>query len=355
MVMPGREFSPQSGYRYGFNGKENDNEAKGEGNALDFGSRIYDPRTGRWLSVDAAKAPWQSPYIFVSNSPSGQLDPDGKWQTDGHYWTVMLVALMLEIPDAEQLAYYAEYPDTKIHGYKSEERYTWGIPGVQQGTHSLTGGHGPTASLKATREILKADFKKMQELGRLLHKLGDTYAHRVIGGDGQLYGNPFFTIDHAASDGDKPDLIKNRMDDGIFEGYVRNLAGVLSTKYEKYDNEKITKAVNKLLELGEYAKKNNVSLKGIINYEVAAIKGESKFFIHQPTSLMNSTDAKPLSEHTTSVKNTSKYLTDKGIKFTTKEIYETVTETSTDGRGYTYQTQRTIFRGTEFQIQNNKK
>jgi RHS repeat-associated protein len=39
-------------YHYGFNGKENDNEVKDAGNQLDFGLRIYDPRVGRWLSLD---------------------------------------------------------------------------------------------------------------------------------------------------------------------------------------------------------------------------------------------------------------------------------------------------------------
>ena len=32
MLMPGRKFSAGSGYRYGFNGQENDNEVKGIGN-----------------------------------------------------------------------------------------------------------------------------------------------------------------------------------------------------------------------------------------------------------------------------------------------------------------------------------
>ena len=50
--MPGRRYSAGSQYRYGFNGKENDNEVKGEGNQQDYGMRIYDPRLGRFLSVD---------------------------------------------------------------------------------------------------------------------------------------------------------------------------------------------------------------------------------------------------------------------------------------------------------------
>ncbi|MER3472104.1 MAG: hypothetical protein C4330_12495 [Chitinophagaceae bacterium] len=51
-MMPGRNYSAGMGYRYGFNGKENDNEAKDEGNEQDYGMRIYDPRIGRFLSMD---------------------------------------------------------------------------------------------------------------------------------------------------------------------------------------------------------------------------------------------------------------------------------------------------------------
>jgi RHS repeat-associated protein len=51
MNMPGRTFN-SSEYRYGFNGMEKDDEIKGEGNSLDFGARIYDPRLGRWLSEE---------------------------------------------------------------------------------------------------------------------------------------------------------------------------------------------------------------------------------------------------------------------------------------------------------------
>lgn len=79
MLQPGRTFNA-SGYRYGFNGKENDNEVKGEGNSIDFGARIYDPRTGRWLSTDPLqqKFPYLSPYQFAANNPVFLIDPDGK-------------------------------------------------------------------------------------------------------------------------------------------------------------------------------------------------------------------------------------------------------------------------------------
>ncbi len=69
-----------SSYKYGFNGMEKDDEAKGNGNSLDFGARIYDPRLGRWLSLDplAAKYPYASPYNFALNTPVQAKDPDGK-------------------------------------------------------------------------------------------------------------------------------------------------------------------------------------------------------------------------------------------------------------------------------------
>lgn len=68
-----------SANRYGFNGKENDNEVKGEGNQIDFGMRVYDPRIGKFLSVDplAQKMPDMSPFTFSNNSPIFFIDPDG--------------------------------------------------------------------------------------------------------------------------------------------------------------------------------------------------------------------------------------------------------------------------------------
>jgi RHS repeat-associated protein len=67
-------------YRYGFNGKEKDDEFSGEGNSYDFGARIYDGRLGRWLSVDPlmSKYPSLSPYNFVDNSTICSMDGDGR-------------------------------------------------------------------------------------------------------------------------------------------------------------------------------------------------------------------------------------------------------------------------------------
>jgi RHS repeat-associated protein len=83
--MPGRKYSqPNSTYRYGFNGMEKDDEVKGEGNQLDYKMRIYDPRLGRFLSVDpiADEYPSLTPYQFASNQPIESIDIDGLERLD---------------------------------------------------------------------------------------------------------------------------------------------------------------------------------------------------------------------------------------------------------------------------------
>jgi len=67
--MSGRTYSGDDKYRYGFNGQENDNEVKGEGNSIVFEYRVHDPRIGRFLSVDPMEKtyPWNSPYAFAEN------------------------------------------------------------------------------------------------------------------------------------------------------------------------------------------------------------------------------------------------------------------------------------------------
>jgi RHS repeat-associated protein len=76
--MPNRNFS-SGAYRFGFNGKEKDDEMKGSGNSLDFGARIYDSRVGRWWSTDSKmeKYPSLSPYQFCANNPVLFVDPSG--------------------------------------------------------------------------------------------------------------------------------------------------------------------------------------------------------------------------------------------------------------------------------------
>ena len=81
MLVPNRHGSKDS-YRYGFNGKENDNEVMGEGNWQDYGMRMYNPRIGRFFNADPIiikehRYPELSPYQFASNTPIQAVDLDG--------------------------------------------------------------------------------------------------------------------------------------------------------------------------------------------------------------------------------------------------------------------------------------
>ncbi len=78
-MMVGRSWEGGSGYRYGFNGKEDDPETYGDGNIYDYGFRIYNPRLGKFLSVDplTRSYTWYTPYQFAGNMPIYAIDIDG--------------------------------------------------------------------------------------------------------------------------------------------------------------------------------------------------------------------------------------------------------------------------------------
>lgn len=67
-------------YRFGFNGKEKDDEVYGaSGTSYDYGFRIYDPRVARFLSTDPLfkSYPFYTPYQFAGNNPVAFIDLDG--------------------------------------------------------------------------------------------------------------------------------------------------------------------------------------------------------------------------------------------------------------------------------------
>lgn len=69
-----RTESPD-GYRFGYNGKEDDNET----GTQDYGMRIYNPALARFLSVDPLfkSFAFYSPYQFAGNTPIMAIDLDG--------------------------------------------------------------------------------------------------------------------------------------------------------------------------------------------------------------------------------------------------------------------------------------
>ncbi len=78
MLMPERSVG-SANYRYFFNGMEQDNEVSGNGNSYTTEFRQYDPRLGRWKSLDPLMGmfPWMSPYVAFDNNPIYYTDPLG--------------------------------------------------------------------------------------------------------------------------------------------------------------------------------------------------------------------------------------------------------------------------------------
>ena len=68
-----------SSYRYTFNGMEQDGAVSGQGNSYTTMFRQYDPRLGRWKSLDPLMSmfPDQSPYVGFGNNPIYYTDPMG--------------------------------------------------------------------------------------------------------------------------------------------------------------------------------------------------------------------------------------------------------------------------------------
>ena len=81
-LQPGRYSAGNTGaggYRYGYNGKEKDNNGELGLTNYDYGFRIYNPGLGRFLSVDplTSSYPWYTPYQFAGNTPIWAVDLDG--------------------------------------------------------------------------------------------------------------------------------------------------------------------------------------------------------------------------------------------------------------------------------------
>jgi hypothetical protein len=133
------------------------------------------------LQWDALHNPGEVWKIFES-------DKDAMWTTDGHYYTVQLVALHMKIPaqEAKKLGKAAEEPDSHVvDDNNMEELDTWLVGGLQQKYHALTGGyHG--VELAATAYALTNTHTDDESLNYLMHRFGDCFAHFEIKYDGSL-------------------------------------------------------------------------------------------------------------------------------------------------------------------------
>lgn len=138
-------------------------------------TNLMDYKGGRHI----AKWQWDQIYDPAITTSLIKYDEEGEWTTDGHYYTVQLIALMMGLDEqtAFKLGQASENPDTRVHSNEfMTERITWMLPVLQQKYHALTGGyHG--IELAITAYALLKTHTDDESLKFLLHRLGDCFAH----------------------------------------------------------------------------------------------------------------------------------------------------------------------------------
>ena len=171
-LEPGRiyEASSLGYYRYGFNGKENDNEVKGDGDQIDYGMRVYDSRSGRFYSVDplTAKYPWYSPYEFAGDKPTRFTDRDGEEESDPTKKFTNIKPLSIRGRKGDGLAESIDFNGAfKIgFGYYGNVAQAYNFA---KATDAKLFNDGPTAQvkLKPESDLYKAIFAKIKEIHHL--------------------------------------------------------------------------------------------------------------------------------------------------------------------------------------------
>lgn len=192
-------------YCYAFNGKEQDSEWDGNGNMYDYGFRIYNPRIGKFLSVDplAPEFPWWSPYHFAGLNPVINIDLDGLEPVapDGQEFDAACTLLSsFETSDdcqgafqnidkatfVSQLRERLENPDGTQQGHN------W-LCGMAAATHVLV-NYNPELYIKTMIDIYENGFSMVS--GRRI-EASDHMLQARVSNDGEILGaNGLSAIDY---------------------------------------------------------------------------------------------------------------------------------------------------------------
>ncbi len=212
------------------------------------------------------------------------------YETDGHYWTVLVVATMLNISDAREIAFHAEYPDNVVNadGYITRGRYTFLFPRSQKIVHALTGGN-PNEERELSISLFLTAHTVIEK-GRAAHRLGDSFAH-TNDQTGRMYPHIIGHVFH----GTQPDKIKNHPEKYL--EYVRALAKALggneamiemavfeyiaNTGLSTDANVAILKAEHNLLTGSPAFQITNSQIVSTENYLRAKLKKVESIFTHQ--------------------------------------------------------------------------
>ena len=188
-----------------------------------------------------------NPYLISRSNPARWLDPDGRYAEAGHYYTTFYVALKSGMNEAQakQLAFLSQLPDEADEfdaigvqaeaGLDSLLRASLPLAAInlpinrknadrrdliQPILHALNGGSGQEET-EITLSAMYAARDDVVVTGLLIHRLGDTYAHRNVNNantDADLYSKGL----GQAADGRSPDVIQSHPD--RYLAYAQKLA-----------------------------------------------------------------------------------------------------------------------------------
>ncbi len=170
MVMPERSYSG-SAYKYGYNGKEKDDQINVDGGDYDFGASIFNSRLGKFLSLDpkVKDAPEVSTYAFAHDMPIIAIDLNGEktYFIGGSGFNPFKIKNDFSGHLIRDLRAILGNDDFHV---VQNSRYNKPIPAVSGGKWS--GEYASTVLkvedyevLKATRDEILADFKAAKDKG----------------------------------------------------------------------------------------------------------------------------------------------------------------------------------------------
>ncbi|MGB0175925.1 MAG: LamG-like jellyroll fold domain-containing protein, partial [Owenweeksia sp.] len=155
-------------YRYGFNGMEKDDEIKGDGNSYTTEFRQYDPRLGRWLSLDPIEHPYLSPYNGFDNNPIYWTDPAGsnatKYKTEGGTDLVETddgSNAVVTVTDDKADAFFESYKDAIDDGTVDSKEWNYEMKSELSGL-DWNDGVENTMSYWSTEESRRLAFRYFQ-------------------------------------------------------------------------------------------------------------------------------------------------------------------------------------------------
>jgi RHS repeat-associated protein len=141
---------------------ELDNEVKGNGNSYTTEFRQYDPRLGRWMSLDPLmmKFPWMSPYVAFDNNPVLYVDPYGLESGNGQSHS-----MEGEPMKTENETEYNPNEGSEMYDGRGEDKF----PTEDQllRTKGSTNSNGGNWNAKAN-EFIKSDPEVKSQLGNVM-------------------------------------------------------------------------------------------------------------------------------------------------------------------------------------------